>query len=151
MARLKGTMQFAIRARSRTWESPVSVGQAAIVCDLAGRTMIVEGIEKKGLNYSLQWSLFRNGTSAVEWNKLREITAPGVPDVRLLDAHDHFLARYNRSTEIDADHVTCHFDFRKDRRGDPTQAGDPARLVWEEVQETREITLPFEFTDLPLP
>ena len=31
------------------------------------------------------------------------------------------------------------------------QAGDPVKLVWEEVQQTREIAIPFEFTDLPLP
>lgn len=152
LAHLKGTLRLTVRARSRTWEAPVAVGQPGDPYDVAGRRMIAESLEKKGLIYALHWSLFRNGASADEWNKLREMTLPNAPGVRLVDARGQLLARYNRSpAESDADHLTFQFDFRKDRRGDPAQASDPVKLVWEEVQETREMTLPFEFTDLPLP
>lgn len=152
LAHLKGILRLSVQAKSRTWEAPVAVGQLAASYEIAGRRMVVESVERDKLLYALDWSVFRNGTGDRQWSKMCEIMLPKAPGVRLMDAQGLFDFRYDRSpAESDGDHLTFHFDFRKDRRKDHQQPSDPVKLVWEEVQETREMTLPFEFTDLPLP
>jgi hypothetical protein len=155
IARLKALVRLGVRSQSRTWEVPLALGQPEQSYDVAGRRMVVGEFEKKGLTYELQWSLSRNGTDADAWARLHDLMAASTAGVRLMDARGSFLTRYNRNTVAlptsDPDLLAFRLTFRKDRRGDMQQAGEPVKLVWEEIQATRDITVPFEFTDLQMP
>ena len=41
--------------------------------------------------------------------------------------------------------------FQRQNWNGTENAGEPVKLLWEVPVETKEIAVPFEFTDLPLP
>jgi len=75
------------------------------------------------------------------------------PSVRVIDVNGHELV-YNGSNSgsggNDAYETRLMFSSRV---GGPEAAapGDPATPLWELPTAVQEITIPFEFTDLPLP
>jgi hypothetical protein len=49
------------------------------------------------------------------------------------------------------DSMEINLQFQKQNWNGGQSAGDPVKLVWEVPVETREVVVPFEFVDLPLP
>jgi hypothetical protein len=77
------------------------------------------------------------------YTRLKVLDAKGQP----LEHRGYSSTGRNNETEM-----TLHFGQGHrfaDGQDEPT--GDPVKLLWEVPTETRDVTIPFEFTDLPLP
>lgn len=87
-----------------------------------------------------------------EFNRIQQLLYN--PDVRLLDAEGRGILRsagpnFTSSDQPNTLELTLIFD-RSLSDGRPIP-GQPRSLVWRIPTETRQLTLPFELTDLPMP
>jgi len=57
----------------------------------------------------------------------------------------------NGSSGGGPDQMDIDIQFQRQNWNGTENAGEPVKLLWEVPVETKEISVPFEFTDLPLP
>jgi hypothetical protein len=110
-------------------------------------------------------SIFRDGRTDAEWYAVRLQLSAG--RARLLDDQDRVVARGQGAVDADESPDNQRLDLRlrfaregedgraaaKDgrRAAAAASAPEPVRLVWEFPVEARELVVPFEFRDLPIP
>ena len=104
---------------------------------------------KNGEQYELAATATLPDSSHPEdWSRLQSIFS--ARNVKLLDAKG--IAWNVAGTGINGGNnsVEVTMDFSTDPHAQPT-AGEPSRLVLQIPTEYREISVPFEFADLPIP
>jgi hypothetical protein len=93
-------------------------------------------------------AVFRDGRTDAEWYALK--IELGAGDARLEDDGGRVVARALGGTDAeespDAQRFEVRLRFSREEGG-----GEPVRWVWEFPVETRELRVPFEFRDLPIP
>ncbi len=92
-------------------------------------------------------TIYRPGWSPHEWN-------PQFPGqfFKLVDGEGHALFRMNAaagSMTNEQMELTIHYQRQNWNGG--AAAGEPVKLMWEIPVESKEIQVPFELLDLPLP
>jgi hypothetical protein len=177
---LGATLRYPLTNRGRTIKrlkarAALEVVTQSAVLDLplrearnAGKTvggvrMLVKGFDPAASRCDVV--IDREGRGDMEWFGLRSLLNAG--EARLLDQEGRTVGRTPVGLEAeengDADRLEIHLKFeRSNSAGGPTAAEgqavsgkaagvEAARLVWEFPVETRQVVVPFEFGDLPMP
>lgn len=108
-----------------------------------------EPIKKVGdRNYALKVTLHRDGASDDTWAVANH---QSFASVRLEDAAGQPLDRREwGSSGSNGQRIEATINFVRTPRGDK-DTGEPVRLIWRIPVESKELEVPFEFRDLPLP
>jgi hypothetical protein len=86
---------------------------------------------------------------AALWERMQQILTTA--DIRLLDERGQAMARTGSSTSGGPEQVEMTVEFNPRAWGHDRRLGEPAKLVWTVPTETRDVRVPFEFKDLPIP
>jgi hypothetical protein len=148
IARLKGNLKFQIQTRSETLEIPEILTARNVTKRIAGRRVVFKELKKTGEQYEVQLTIHRDGLSDREWNATQN---PGY-SIRLLDRDGHALAANGWGSSSGGPTMTYTVNYtRTVWNGQRNTVGEPHRLVWEIPTETRDVSVPFEFKNLPIP
>ena len=72
--------------------------------------------------------------------------------MRVLDADGQALERRGFGSRVNGDEVEMTVRFGPSFRArDRRRSGDPANLVWQVPTASKDVEVPFEFRDLPMP
>lgn len=148
IARLKGHLTFLIQTRSETLDVPDLLTAHNLTRTVAGRRIVLNQVKATGEQYEVQMTIHRDGLSAREWNAMQN---PGYA-VRVTDKDGNPLAANGWGGSSGVNQLVYTWTFNRNVwNGRQNKVGEPHRLVWEIPTETREVTVPFEFKDLPIP
>lgn len=159
IARLKGRVRLVFASRIEKWQAPAALNMAplshSIMTPEGGEDYFIPTIGKGPYGYAMSWTVKGTRVQA-EWK-------PGQPrpllrseaqlmvlnsQLSLIDTEGktHMAEASNSSGGIESHSETVNFSS-------PAEGGawTPARLVWNIPVEWKEVEVPFEFTDLPLP
>jgi hypothetical protein len=149
LVRLRGSIQIDVVARSDTVEIDNILSAANRTVALGNWTLRVKEVKPGDGSCSLEYVV------SSEVADMRR----GFPDfnhesIALLDADGRRIARRGHSSSGKADQNNVQYECSAEfswtaNRGAVT--GPPAKLVWELPVEVRQVQVPFEFKDLPLP
>jgi len=148
IAKLRGAGRFVIQTRSAQTEIGDIQNVRGVSKVVGGKKFTLKEVRKQGNQYVAMMTLYRAGWSVNEWNYMmypqqtfRMVDARGVPLMRL----------GNGSSGGGPDQMDIDIQFQRQNWNGTENAGEPVKLLWEVPVETKEISVPFEFTDLPLP
>jgi len=148
IAKLSGKMRFVVQTRSETLEIPDVPKAKDVTKTVGGHRVTLKEFRKLGeRQYQLTLIMYRDG---MEQQQFYEMV--NNPNIRLSDADGHdFVFNGANSGRNTNDSYEARLMFGM--RGEPGEAalGEPATLSWEIPTAVQEITIPFEFSDLPLP
>jgi hypothetical protein len=150
LARLKGSGRFVIQTRSEQAEitnvlDPKTKNVTRVV---GGKRFTLKEVRRAGDSYIVTLTLYRAGWNPNEWNYMYPQSI-----FKLLDGAGKPLPRTSNTggggggEQVD---ISIHFQ-RQNWAPSDNDTADPVRLVWEVPIETKEVVVPFEFTDLELP
>ena len=146
LARIQGTTRVQIQTKSEIWEIPdISKAQSPSK-SIAGRRYVVE--EFKTLSpeqYQLKFTIIRETPRLAEWQQYGR----GVR-LSLVDANGKYLQSQGYGGGGSDEKLTYTHTFGRDA-GDGTKTGEPAKLIVEVPTDVKEVQIPFDFKDLPLP
>lgn len=149
LVRLKGFCRVMMQTRSETWEVPnaLTAGGATQSKAIGGRRYVVNELKAVGNGdaYQLKLTVVREGARGEMWQQFGR----GMR-VSLVDGDGKALANRGWGQEGPEEKATYTYTFS---RGTDTggQTGAAAKLVLEVPTEVKEVEVPFEFKDLPLP
>lgn len=158
IARLKGSARFVLQTGSERAEFGDVLEARNAVRTAGGRRMALNEVRPEGTGrYRVSLTLYRTGLSGPA--EFGWIGSYNNLDVRLVDAEGHALVKEQTTPQSSTtEAVVLNITFRRPTVEAPPGAkvegppvGEPAKLVWEVPTEMREVIVPFEFADLPLP
>ena len=145
IALLRGTSKLLVQTRSQVVEVPDILHAAAPVREAAGRQLRIRSVSRNSTEtFTVSATLTRLEGESVPWADINFLNT-----FRLYDADGNPLARRNYGTTTAGASNTLDLSMVFAR--DEGQTGEPTKLVWEVPTEMAEITVPFEFRNLPLP
>jgi hypothetical protein len=163
IARLRGATTLMVETRSATLDVPLASAQGASRT-LGAVRLTVKSADPK----QLELTVFRDGRTDAEWYAVRMQLSAG--EARLLDDHGKVVARVpSDGSELDESpdnqRMELRLRFARELEGGGVEmpegkrktaaaaswATEASRLVWEIPVEARELVVPFEFRDLPIP
>lgn len=142
--KLKGSARFVVQARSEQIEIDKVMDAKNQSRQLAGRRITLKEVKQNGALYTATITLHTAGVAGAEWT----YQGPNQQNVfRLVDKEGQAFMRQvtNPTVARTAETMDITVQFRAD------EGQEPAKLVWEVPVEMREIVVPFEFNDIPLP
>ncbi len=147
IARLRGSAQFLVRTQFQTWELSQIMTVQNATRTIAGSRLTIEGLARGDEGYTLRI----RGQGA-----LCGLMSPGLADqfeairrsIRLLDNHGRAFA-VDFAGGSGREDWSYLFTFKPTPAQDAT--AEPAKLIWDVPTEAKILTVPFEFTNLPLP
>lgn len=152
IAKLKGAGRFILQTRSETTEVANITGAKDVVKLVGGRKFVVRRMDKTGETYVVRLTLHRAGWSQAEWNSMYNLNMTNMVNFRLMDEQGN---RFQRVSVLpqggSAEQIDINVQFQRGVLGAGIAQGEPAKLAWDMATESREIAVPFEFKDLPLP
>ena len=150
ISQLKGALFVTLRTRTETAEVHDLLNARDVAGTVAGMPFVVRGFKRLGeREYELQMSVQRDARAGDDWDRVRRtITASSV---RVADADGNLLVRGVPSTNYAAERVDLAARFTLPDPGAGQRAAEPATLLWEVPTETKDVLVPFEFADLPIP
>ena len=151
IARLKGTIHLLIPAKIETLNVPTILNVSDLEQTVCGRRLTLHSAQKVKGGYEVQVSLFRNGLNDAKWKQWKNPREM----VRLVDSNGLQIYFSGVTATVDEEQqcsLTLHFENPNNMpNGGEGPVGPPVSLVWEVPAELRELQVPFEFRDLPLP
>jgi hypothetical protein len=147
IATLKGSARFMLQARSESGEIADILSAKNVSKSAGGRRFLVKEVRKNNEMFQVMMTIFRPGWTAQEWN----FQFPGTL-FKLVDGEGNALFRMHAapgSMTNEQMELTIHYQRQNWNGGVP--AGEPVKLTWEIPVESKEIQVPFELLDLPLP
>jgi hypothetical protein len=150
IARIRGTGRYWIQTRSEKTEVANLADAKDRSQQVGGRSFTVKELKKQGETWQIKLSLPRLAWGNADMASLQD---PNGSTIRLLDADGRSLPRMGGvATNFTADNMMeLLFSFGRPASAAADKAADPAKLVVEIPTEMKEMTVPFEFTDLPMP
>lgn len=151
ITRFKGQARLRVQARSQRVEFADVLKARNLTRTVAGAPVTFKSLKKADVEYVLALDLRRDQVSETQWEALHNSVFNGM--MALYDDNGRLVAA--RATENGGDYGERRIDatlrfVREPGVSDPT-AGEPARLVWDAPTATRDLTLDFVLTDLPIP
>jgi hypothetical protein len=148
IARLKGAGRFLVQTRSETAEVVDVLNARNVSRTVGGKRFTLKEVRKNGeSSYQATITLYRAGWNLAEWNYMYPYS-----NFRMVDAAGRSLARVTASGQGGGqDQTDVTIQFQRSSLAGGEASGEPVKLVWEVATETREVVVPFEFKDLPLP
>jgi hypothetical protein len=144
---IKGVNRVLMRTGSETWEVPDVSTAPTPTRSLAGRRYVVEDFKAlPNDSYQFKLTIIREAPESEPWQQFGR----GVK-VTLLDADGKQLSSRGYGGGGSDERVSHTYTFARDVDHDDKKTGPAAKLVVEIPTEVKEVEIPFEFTDLPLP
>jgi hypothetical protein len=161
LSKLRGTLRFLVRTKSESWQVPDilrvrNLTKTVVTAHARERYEVTEAVEED------------DRYSVIKVKVTRErLTAPGHDEEQAIDGEipvlfDHNVAGFLRVVDAEGKQLTpsggeignnereLTVDFQVSRIAVGPR-GKPATLIWEIPLEYKEVVIPFEFNDLPLP
>ena len=151
IARLKGTIHLQVPERIQSLEVQDILAVNESVRTISGRRVLIHQAAKVQGGYEVRVTLFRDQLSEEDWRRWQTPSEL----VRLVDAKGLPIL-FNGVTDNEGDEKQLHLKLQFENpnnlpNGGPGPVGPPVKLIWDVPLERREILVPFEFRDLPLP
>jgi hypothetical protein len=146
LARLKATARVVLQTRAEQLEIPdaLSAGQGTHV--LGGHSVTIREIRGTENQVELRVTIPRRDGAGGAWPNVQQLGQ----SVELLDARGRPLPRSGGGTSTTPQQWEFRWNFQRQvAPGEPPE--EPLRLVFEIPTESVEVSVPFEFQDLPLP
>jgi hypothetical protein len=149
IARLKATGLLNVRAAHETVEV-VDVLRAKDVRRPFGRAVLhfQELVTVGPDHYELRYEILRGTASEKQWEALRTVPHDGM---RVLDSAGNRLLPKESIGSGSGDKAAFRARFFRLALGDRPKPGQPAKVVWDVPTAVRQIEVPIELKDLPLP
>jgi hypothetical protein len=165
---LRGSVNVLLQTHVETIEIPAVLSAANTSRSAGGLRLTVTEAKKNGDRYDIIATIARDagsGGSAIEWDRVQQ----SLSDLKLIDAQGRPLLRTNLASGMGNDSVELNLSFTRGEvlniggagavggriRNAANEGGegptDPVKLVWQVPTETKEVNVPFEFKDVPLP
>jgi len=114
------------------------------------KRFLIKSVRKDGEGYRIEMTMFPSPMSAEEW---QQFSYP-YGRIQLLDAEDRPLSPSSGGGGGGNNGEGANFYkvFQRSNHGEPDKApGEPAKFRWELPLKTREVVIPIELNDIPLP
>ena len=161
IARLKASIAFEIQIRSGVLDLPLGDGGRAQASGMeqtvGGVRMLVKGFDPAAPR--LDVTVYRDGRDDAQWYRVRTLLSAG--EGRILDGAGQTISRTpvgpSAEESEDSQRLEVRVPFERtsagaaDAKVDNAAGPEAARVVWEFPAETRQVVVPFEFNDLPMP
>jgi hypothetical protein len=144
IAMLKGTIAADLCTRFEHLEVPDILSARSVEKSVGDARITVLDVSRKGELFELRIRAEMRG-SEVEWSRLP------LNDIALVDAEGIQLARRGTSASGKNNTYEATVQFAAGQSQDGKKPGDPAKLVWDVPIEVKDVTIPFEFSDIPIP
>jgi hypothetical protein len=147
--RLKGSSRFVVQAKSERLDVPEVLSTKNLTKIVAGRRILLKEVKKNGDQYEVSMTIYRDALTQAQWNAVQN---PGY-SVKLLDKEGRALSSHGWGGGGGGSEMSFTWNFSRNRFGAAGEdaPGEAYRLVWDIPVETREMSVSFEFKDLPLP
>ena len=158
--RLRASTSVLVETRAAVLDVPLANARNA-TRTVGGVRVTVKSVDAS----RAELSVFRDGRSDAEWYAVRMQLSAG--RAQLLGEGDRVVARGQGSADADESADNQRLDLRlrfvrepaedggrggrEGKRAAANASSEPARFVWEFPVEARELVVPFEFRDLPIP
>ena len=148
IASLKGKARFIIQTKAEKAEIADVLSARNVAKVVGGKRFTLKEVRKAGESYVVQMTLYRSGWSANEWMLMYPYNI-----FRLEDAKGNRLMRTGNAGGGGGggDEANVNLTFARQAWQCGESAGEPAKLLWEVPTESKEVLVPFEFKDLPMP
>jgi hypothetical protein len=148
IAKLKGSSRFVVQTRAEKAEIADVLVAKNVVRVVGGRRFRLREVRKSGESYIAQITIYRTGGTANEWMLMYPYSI-----FKLVDAKGNPLLRTSNAGGGGGggDESTINLTFQRQMWQGGQNADEPAKLIWEVPTESRDMRIPFEFRDLPLP
>ena len=151
IAKLAGVTYVRVQTASERVEIDDVMKQRNLTRTVAGVPFTLKSLKKVDIEYLLQLSLRRDKKREVEWQNLHGSIYNG--RMALYDEKGRLVA--GRATENGGDYGERKIDatlrfVREPGVSDPN-AGEPYKLVWLAPTASKDLPVPFELHDLPIP
>jgi len=151
IAKLGGVTYVRVQTASERVEIDDVMKQRNLTRTVAGVPFTLKSLKKVDIEYLLQLSLRRDRKREVEWQNLHGSIYNG--RMALYDNKGRLVA--GRATENGGDYGDRKIDatlrfVREPGVSDP-DAGEPYKLVWLAPTQSKDLPVPFELRDLPIP
>jgi hypothetical protein len=146
---LRGQVTVPIEVRSETVEFEQVAQARNVRREAGGAVLVVEKLETEDAAkaVTLHLQLLRGTAEPSVW---QQMSGAMFAQLTLLDAEGKKFVPAGSSSGFDGAKLDVTISFR--RAGANNQPmGEPAKLVWKVPTEVRDVAVPFEFHDLPLP
>jgi hypothetical protein len=151
IVRLKGAIDVALQTRFQTLEIGDITSARNVSKTAGGVRAVVQELKRNGEQYELSMTIYPDGFAPRDWERVQQslVTA----DLRLIDDHGVAFMRSGCSTSGGNDRLEATMQFVKNPwvNAAGRAMSEPSKLLWNIPTESKETSVPFEFTDLPIP
>jgi hypothetical protein len=150
IAIIKGGIDVSIQTRAARLEVPDIRNARSVTRAAGGVRFTVHQLTKNGDNWQLAVTVQpEEAAGQQQWERIQQIVS--MADMKLLDDRGEPLHRGSQSTTGGAGQMEMTVEFTSRGWGRNRQPGEPSVLVWTVPTATKDIVVPFEFRDLPIP
>jgi hypothetical protein len=152
IARLRGNIEVEIQTRVETLRfDNVAAIKSPVVKNVAGHRYAVQKFARSGDQATVTLLISRDGRDEAEWDALSESLQTDKTAIILRDnkGNPWSYSHYTSDSDVKGLEVKIVYN-RSDDDGDALP-GDAAVLTWNIPQQVKQIQVPFDFRDLPIP
>lgn len=147
IVRFKGSTSVLIQTKMQRMEIPDVMNLRETTRMISGAQVDFKEMKRNGDTYELHLRVGQANLGGPEWQQLME----GLQTrMQVVDAAGNPLDHRGMSSSGGNDGIDMTIHLGRSTGPDGRMTGEPARIVWDVPIETRELTIPIEFTDLPL-
>lgn len=145
IVRLTGHTQARVQTESERVEFPDIATATNLEKSVAGRRIVIERMVTEDKCYTVHLSIYGKQDGLNTW-------FPDSYNTQLLDAGGRAFGHVGHSANGKDDKWIMEIKFEAPVVGNqPTQQGPPAALILDMPTRSSDVTIPFEFTNIPLP
>ena len=149
IARYKGSADFVVQTKSQQIQIPDITGIKELTRVVADIPVIFHEMKKNGEIWELRLSANPQTLGPGRWNQFNQSVQT---NLQLLDNAGQVLDHRGMRSRGNGNGIEFTLLFAKSvRPSDARSSGDPTKLLWEVSTGSKEINVPFEFKDLPMP
>jgi hypothetical protein len=147
IARIRGSAKFVIQTKSQKIEIPAaSIKETAQV--IGDMPVVIHDLKKNGEI----WELRLSATPDALGNRWAQLQQSVQSRLQIVDAQGQPLDHRGMSSRGGTNGIEFTIMFSPSNRPNDNRAStDPKKLLWEVPTGTKEISVPFDFKDVPMP
>ena len=147
IVRFKGTTSVLIQTKMQRMEIPDVMNLRETTKMINGVQVDFKEMKRNGDTYELRLKVGQANLGGPDWQQLME----GLQTrMQVVDAGGNPLDHRGMSSSGGNDGIDMTIHLGRSPGPDGRMTGEPARIVWDVPVETRELTIPIDFKDLPL-
>jgi hypothetical protein len=147
---MRGSVSVSINVRFDTVEIDNIASAKNVSRPVGGARLVIQKVEPAPENQIVVHAvLYRDGVDQADWDRMQQTV---YSDLKVVDAKGRSLDRSGNEANGDGTKTELKMTFiRQEHMIRQNLIGEPAKLIWRVPTETRQVPVPFEFRDLPLP